>query len=71
MEKNLKVTFKQGLLHEAFRRLDNDALFRKRQLGSVLSWAHSVLKASGLIHALRYLPPAISTPMIFEMWASD
>jgi 2-polyprenyl-3-methyl-5-hydroxy-6-metoxy-1,4-benzoquinol methylase len=65
--KNLKLTFKRGLLYEAFERLDSDAIYRERQSGGGVLLVYKILKVTGLFYTLRYLHPALSTPMIFEL----
>lgn len=58
------VCFEPGLLYEAIRRLDDDPQFSERHRGLIPA-VYGALKKLGLIHALKYLPPACATPMRF------
>lgn len=60
------VRFEKGLIHRALARMQSDPLFRERHRGAVAGVA-DFLAASGLLSLLRFLPPAMATPMIFEM----
>jgi len=62
----LSVVFKRGLIYRALSRLQQDMVFRQRHQGLVTKVA-DVLDAIGLLGLLRYLPPAMATPMTFEM----
>jgi len=62
----LSVVFKRGLFYQALTRLQRDAVFRHRHKGLVSNMA-DILNATGLLGLLRYLPPAMSTPMMFEI----
>ena len=65
--RKVRVRFVRGLLYEAFRRFDTDELFRRRQCHGWVNGLYMVLKWSGLIYVLKYLPVFLSTPMIFEI----
>ncbi|MDQ6957780.1 MAG: methyltransferase domain-containing protein [Mariprofundaceae bacterium] len=60
------IVFKKGQVHQALVRLKTDDIFRQRHQGMVTKVA-DVLDATGLLRLLRYLPPAMATPMTFEM----
>jgi len=62
----LSVVFKRGLIYQALARLQKDTVFRQRHQGLVTKVA-DILDATGLLGLLRHLPPAMSTPMVFEM----
>jgi SAM-dependent methyltransferase len=64
----LRVLFRKGTLADAFARFDSDSEFAARQSG-LAAELYRVLKAIGLISTVSHLPPALSTPMIFEMEA--
>jgi 2-polyprenyl-3-methyl-5-hydroxy-6-metoxy-1,4-benzoquinol methylase len=61
----LSVTFRRGLMYDAFVRLDTDEEFGARHTG-VVQRAYSLLKATRILGLLRHVPPALATPMIFE-----
>jgi len=60
------VSFERGLIYQALARVQSDPLFRERHQGLV-AWVADMLARTGLLKLLRYLPPAMSTPMIFSM----
>lgn len=62
----LHCRFEKALLYKAMKRLNDDPLFRQRHQGLAMKVAAWVM-ASGLGECLRYLPPAMSTPMIFAI----
>lgn len=61
----LNATFRPAMLYEAFTRLDADEKFSSRHAGLVAR-LHRVLRQTGALQLLRYLPPAMATPMAFE-----
>lgn len=61
----LVATFRPGMLHQAFVRLDESAAFASRHEGMV-SRVQRLLKRTGLLGLLRHLPPSLATPMAFE-----
>ncbi len=63
-DSDLAIDFRPGLLHDAVDRLGRDPWFRQRHAGLVLA-AHATLRRLGLLRALRQVPPALGTPMIF------
>lgn len=69
--RNLRVNFVSGLLYQAFRRFDNDELFSSRQGRGWVKGAYTVLRLTGLIYLLKYLPVFLSTPMIIEISANN
>lgn len=62
----MNVSFRNGLLFEALNRIERDPLFRERHSGSFIMAVYTTLRKTGLLGLLRYLPPAFSTPMIFQ-----
>jgi SAM-dependent methyltransferase len=60
------VYFEPGLIHRALVRMQSDPLFRERHKGAVAQ-AADLVAATGLLGLLRFLPPAMSTPMVFSM----
>jgi 2-polyprenyl-3-methyl-5-hydroxy-6-metoxy-1,4-benzoquinol methylase len=61
----LLVTFRRGLMYDAFVRLDTDPEFGARHTG-VVQRIYRLLKATRILGLLRHVPPALATPMIFE-----
>ena len=61
----LLVTFRRGLMYDAFVRLDTDQEFGARHKG-VVRRIYRLLKATRILGLLRHIPPALATPMIFE-----
>lgn len=64
---NLTCNFKKGILYETLIRLDKDPHFKLRHSKGLFIYIYYCLKYTGLLNALKYLPPSISTPMIFEL----
>ncbi|MDX8391358.1 MAG: class I SAM-dependent methyltransferase [Mariprofundaceae bacterium] len=60
------VSFESGLIYQALSRMQSDPLFRERHKGFIASVA-DILARSGLLKLLLYLPPNMSTPMVFVM----
>jgi len=60
------VSFQSGLIYQALARMQSDPLFRERHQGLVAGLADMLAK-TGLLKLLRYLPAAMSTPMVFVM----
>jgi len=65
-QQGLRCHFEKALLYKALKRLNDDPVFRQRHQGIVMKVASWVM-ASGLGGWIRYLPPAVSTPMVFEI----
>jgi len=65
-KRGLRCCFEKALLYRALQRLNSDPLFKERHQGFVMKVASWVM-ASGLGEWIRYLPPSMSTPMIFEI----
>jgi len=65
-QQGCSLSFCKGLIYQALARIQSDPLFRERHKGLVASVA-GLLSKSGLLKLMRYLPPAMSTPMIFSM----
>lgn len=62
----MDVRFKRGLLLEALNRIERDPLFRERHSSSFIFVAYTIFCKIGLLGLLRYIPPAFSTPMVFQ-----
>jgi SAM-dependent methyltransferase len=60
------VSFDRELLHQAFKRLDGEAVFRDRQPG-YLRATLSILKRLRLLDLLKFVGPSWSTPMRFRI----
>jgi SAM-dependent methyltransferase len=62
----LDCTFKKALLYLAFKRINEDPLFKQRHEGfaTILT---SFMLTTGLIYLLKYIPPAYATPLIMEI----
>lgn len=61
----LDIDFAPGTMHETIQRIDYDPQFSQRHSGTATR-IYGTLKSLGLIGALRYLPPALATPMRFS-----
>jgi len=64
--RGLTCSFKPGLLYQAVKRLDDDAVFRERHRGLVAGVAVFLLR-SGLARLLAIIPPCMATPMIMRI----
>ncbi len=62
----MAVSFKRGQLFEALSRIEHDPLFRERHAGLFVRTVYAILCKTGLLGLLRYIPPSLSTPMIFQ-----
>ena len=62
----MNVSFKQGLLFDALMRIESDPYFRERHSGSLILTVYNLLRKTRLLGLLRHIPPALSTPMIFQ-----
>jgi len=62
----LAVHFERGLIYRALARVQSDPLFRERHQGLIAGTADMLAK-TGLLKILQYLPPAMSTPMVFSL----
>lgn len=60
------VSFDRELLYQAFKRLDDETVFRDRQ-PAYLRAALSILKRLRLLDLLRFVGPSWSTPMRFRI----
>jgi 2-polyprenyl-3-methyl-5-hydroxy-6-metoxy-1,4-benzoquinol methylase len=67
----MEVTFRDKLLLASFNRLHNDPSFLMRHSGGFLVRLDKILRKFGLIQLLRFIPPALSTPMIFICKKTD
>jgi SAM-dependent methyltransferase len=64
---DMEVSFRPEILYQAFLRLEQDPEFLKRQSNGLVVGAFRLLKATGLLRALRFLPPGLATPMVFTI----
>ena len=64
---SMEVWFQPEVMHRSFMRLDEDSEFLKRQSNGIVVNAFRVLKATGVLDLLRYLPAGVSTPMVFRI----
>ncbi|RME61127.1 MAG: class I SAM-dependent methyltransferase [Caldilineae bacterium] len=62
----LSCRFEKGLLYRAMARLLKDPVFQSRHQGAVTRLAR-LLHRSGLLGLLKNVPPALATPMIFDI----
>ena len=62
----LNCTFKKGLLYQALKRVDEDAVFRQRHQGIVTGIATLLLR-SGLAKLMGKIPPGLATPMVVRI----
>jgi 2-polyprenyl-3-methyl-5-hydroxy-6-metoxy-1,4-benzoquinol methylase len=58
----LMLIFRPGMMYDAFIRLDHDPTFSARHQGLVAR-IYSVLKRTGLLGLLRFVPAPMATPM--------
>ena len=61
----LVVQFKKGLMAVAFERLEKDEVYASRHY--LLKNFFPVLKYSGILWAMRHIPPSLCTPMTFYL----
>ena len=59
------VTFEPSLIYKSFKRLGEDPEFMKRHENGLVGRTYKLLNATGLLYLLKFLPPMLSTPMIF------
>jgi 2-polyprenyl-3-methyl-5-hydroxy-6-metoxy-1,4-benzoquinol methylase len=64
-EAGLDTTFRGGMLHQTFVRLDQDAAFGARHKGMITK-VQRILKWTGLLDLMRHIPASLATPMVFE-----
>lgn len=62
---DLNITFKKGLMADAFARLENDEVYASRH--KTLTKIYPLLKYSGFIWLMRQIPPSLCTPMTFYL----
>ena len=63
----LQVEFEKGVLRDHFVRLASDPLFAQRHSHGLIGFANRVFSSTGLYGALAWIPPFLSSPMIFSM----
>lgn len=61
----LDITFKKGLMADAFDRLKQDEVYASRH--KILAKLYPLLKYSGFIALMRAIPPSLCTPMTFYL----
>ena len=66
---NLKISFEKEVLYQTFLRLGTDQEFAKRQ--AYFLPIYRLLKTTGLLHCLKYLPISCSTPIRFKLERQD
>lgn len=66
----LVCNFRKELLYLAFKRINDDPLFRQRHQGLVSNIASFIIQ-TGLGGFLKYIPPALATPIIMEISISQ
>jgi SAM-dependent methyltransferase len=65
VQNELKVAFERGLILKSFMRFEEDHEFLERHKNSIVGRSYSFLKASKILGILGFLPPLMSTPMVF------
>lgn len=64
-QQNLTVHFTRGLLYHALSRIENDPIFRNRQMNIYIKLLLMLTRFPGLRRQLQKLPPSLATPMNF------
>ena len=64
---DLVINYHQEVLYQTFRRLENDPEFSKRHSNFFIKFLFFFLQFSQLIKLTRFIPPFLSTPMVFEL----
>lgn len=64
---DLHVIFKKEVLYNTLLRMDQDDIFHKRHSGGYIYKLYSLIKKLKLLIIIKYLPPMLSTPMVFSM----
>ncbi len=64
---NLNVIFERGVLYKSLLRLDQDEAFYERHSGGIIYKGYSLIKKLRLLILIKYVPPMLSTPMVFSM----
>jgi 2-polyprenyl-3-methyl-5-hydroxy-6-metoxy-1,4-benzoquinol methylase len=62
-----RVTFDPELLYGALLRLDSDPVFRARHESGFAAMLFRILKSTGIVRLLKYLPASWTSPMRFAM----
>ncbi|GAV20304.1 bifunctional 3-demethylubiquinone-9 3-methyltransferase/ 2-octaprenyl-6-hydroxy phenol methylase [Mariprofundus micogutta] len=65
-ERKLCYGFEKGLLYKAFKRVDDDPVFKERHKGLIVYVAQIMMKTP-FKQLVRNIPASLSTPMIFEI----
>jgi len=65
-QEKLCCEFEKSLLYKAFKRVDDDPVFKERHKGLIVHVAHIMMK-SPFKQLVRNIPASLSTPMIFEI----
>lgn len=63
---NASVLFEKSMIYDSFKRLGEDTEFMARHERGLVGRLYHILSATRLLYLLKYLPPALSTPMVFS-----
>lgn len=63
----LEIKFSKHVMYDAFSRIGQDSEFAKRHSRSAAGRIYRVLVKLRLLNLIKLIPPALSTPMIFEI----
>ncbi|EED31996.1 Methyltransferase domain family protein [gamma proteobacterium NOR5-3] len=63
----LKIRFSKHVMYNAFLRIGHDSEFAKRHSSSTAGRIYRALVKLRLLNLIKVIPPALSTPMIFEI----
>lgn len=59
------VTFEKQLIYKSFKRLGDDQEFMARHRDGPVGMIYRFLSATRLLNLLKFIPPALNTPMVF------
>ncbi|MGI9350696.1 MAG: class I SAM-dependent methyltransferase [Rhizobiaceae bacterium] len=62
---NASVEFEKALIYKSFKRLGEDEEFMSRHKDGLVGRMYRVLSLTRLLGLLKFLPPSLSTPMVF------
>ncbi len=65
-QNKLNCALEEGLLYKAFKRIDDDPVFKERHKGLIVFVA-SIMAKTPFKQLVRNIPASLSTPMIFEI----
>lgn len=63
----LKIRFSEHVMYNAFLRIGQDSEFAKRHTSSAAGRIYRALVKLRLLNLIKIIPPALSTPMVFEI----